>query len=218
MNRTKEVFDGVNFTDQDMSNLHFIQCKFYNCIFTHADLSDCHFVDCSFVEPGAVSGVNFEYVNLQDASFKNCQLAMASFKGANCFGAEFRNCDLKGANFYKASFANQISRQVYFCSVYITGCNLSYANFERQHIEKCDLFENKWTGANLYGASMQGSDLSRGVFSSDCWGQFNLKDCDLSNAELYGLDPRKVDLSGVKICLWQQEQLLEPLGVIVGPD
>ena len=218
MNRKNEVFEGVNFSHQDMSDSHFEQCKFYNCNFNHTDLSDSHFVDCSFIEQGAVSGCGFEYANLQDASFKDCQLSMVNFKGANCFGAEFRNCDLKGANFLKTSFANKISRQVYFCSVYMTGCNLSYANFERQCIEKCDLFENKWTGANLYGASFKGSDLSRGEFSSDAWGQFNLRECDLSHTELYGLDPRKVDLSGVKICMWQQEQLLEPLGLIVGPD
>jgi fluoroquinolone resistance protein len=100
----------------------------------------------------------------------------------------------------------------------MTGCNLSYANFERQCIEKCDLFENKWVGAHLHGTSMRGSDLSRGEFSSDSWEQLDLRECDLSHVELHGLDPRKVNLSGVKICMWQQEQLLESLGVIVGPD
>ncbi|MCV5246921.1 pentapeptide repeat-containing protein, partial [Escherichia coli] len=76
---------------------------------------------------------------------------------------------------------------------------LSYANFERQCIEKCDLFENRWIGANLSGASFKESDLSRGVFSEGCWSQCRLQGCDLSHSELYGLDPRKVDLTGVKI-------------------
>ncbi|RTR25291.1 Qnr family pentapeptide repeat protein [Shewanella atlantica] len=218
MNRKNEVFDGVDFSHQDLSDSHFELCKFYNCNFYHTDLSDSRFIDCSFIEQGSVSGCDFEYANLQDSSFKGCQLSMVNFKGANCFGAEFRNCDLKGVNFLKARFTNQISNQVYFCSVYITGCNLSYANLERQCIEKCDLFENKWTGANFFRASLKGSDLSRGDFSSDAWGQFDVRGCDLSYAELSGLDPRKVDLSNVKICMWQQEQLLEPLGVIVGPD
>ncbi|MDF4672819.1 fluoroquinolone resistance protein, partial [Vibrio parahaemolyticus] len=31
-------------------------------------------------------------------------------------------------------------------------------------------------------------------------------------------DPRKIDLTGVKICSWQQEQLLEQLGGIIVPD
>jgi fluoroquinolone resistance protein len=45
-----------------------------------------------------------------------------------------------------------------------------------------------------------------------------MQGCNLSHSELIGLDPRKVDLSGVKINAWQQEQLLEQLGVIVFPD
>lgn len=89
---------------------------------------------------------------------------MANFIGANCFGIEFRECDLKGASFVQANFSNQVSHSVYFCSAYITGCNLSYANLERLCIEKCDLFENRWIGANLYGASFKESDLSRGCF------------------------------------------------------
>ena len=40
----------------------------------------------------------------------------------------------------------------------------------------------------------------------------------LTHSELNGLEPRKVDLTGVKICSWQQEQLLEQLGLIVIPD
>ncbi len=107
---------------------------------------------------------------------------------------------------------------MYFCSAYITGCNLSYANFEQQLIEKCELFENRWIGANLRGASFKESDLSRGFFLEDCWEQFRVQGCDLSYSELYGLDPRKIDLTGVKICSWQQEQLLEQLGVIIIPD
>lgn len=123
---------------------------------------------------------------------------MSHFKGANCFGIELRDCDLKGANFSQVSFVNQVSNKMYFCSAYITGCNLSYANFEQQLIEKCDLFENRWIGANLRGASFKESDLSRGVFSEDCWEQFRVQGCDLSHSELYGLDPRKIDLTGVK--------------------
>jgi len=119
--------------------------------------------------------------------------------------------------FARARFANQVSHTMYFCSAYITGCNLSYTNFERIIIEKCDLFENRWIGANLQGASFRESDLSRGVFSSDAWSQFRFQGADLCHVELEGLDPRRVDLTGVKICEWQQAQLLEPLGLIVMP-
>ncbi|EEQ5226382.1 pentapeptide repeat-containing protein, partial [Salmonella enterica] len=120
--------------------------------------------------------------------------------------------------FSRARFYNQVSHKMYFCSAYISGCNLAYTNLSGQCLEKCELFENNWSNANLSGASLMGSDLSRGTFSRDCWQQVNLRGCDLTFADLDGLDPRRVNLEGVKICAWQQEQLLEPLGVIVLPD
>ncbi|MBN7827933.1 fluoroquinolone resistance protein, partial [Bowmanella dokdonensis] len=48
--------------------------------------------------------------------------------------------------------------------------------------------------------------------------EFSVIGCNLSHSELDGLDPRRVDLTGVQICAWQQEQLLEQLGLIVMPD
>lgn len=143
---------------------------------------------------------------------------MSSFIGANCLGIEFRECDLKGADFSKVSFENQMSRKVYFCSAYITGCNLSYANFSGVRIEECDLFENRWIGANLQGASLSKSDLSRSQFSEDAWEQFQMKGCDLTHTDLTGLNIKRVKLDGVKICDWQQEQLLDSLGIIVLPS
>lgn len=71
---------------------------------------------------------------------------------------------------------------------------------------------------SLAGASLKESDLSRGVFSEDVWGQFSLQGANLCHAELDGLDPRKVDTSGIKIAAWQQELILEALGIVVYPD
>ncbi|OEE78452.1 Qnr family pentapeptide repeat protein [Vibrio genomosp. F6] len=218
MLETNKTFVKHDFSHQDLRDAQFEGCNFYDCNFSRSDLRDAQFIDCRFIEQGAVEGCRFDYADLRDASFKQCQLAMGYFVGANCFGIELRGCDLKGANFLKASFVNRVSHQVYFCSAYITGCNLSYVNFEQQCIEKCDLFENRWTGANLQGASFKGSDLSRSEFSEECWGQFSMQNCDLTHTELYGLNIKRVDLSGVKICDWQQEQLLEPLGVVVLPS
>ncbi|WP_094751475.1 Qnr family pentapeptide repeat protein [Psychromonas sp. CD1] len=213
-----ETFKNVSFIDQDLEAKRYEYCHFYGCDFSHANLRDTQFIHCKFLESGSDHGCKFEYSDLRDASFKDCQISMANFYGANCFAIEFRNCDLKGANFLKTSFVNHISQNAYFCSAYITGCNLSYANFTHQCMEKCDLFENRWIGANLQGASFKGSNLSRSEFAADSWGLFNLQDCDIRYSDLYSLDLRRVNLSGVKICAWQQEQLLSPLGLIIYPD
>jgi len=215
---SNKTFHEHDFSKQNLQEQTFENCEFYQCDFSHADLSDAKFINCKFIESGDSMGCQFKYADLREASFKSCKLGMANFMGANAFGAEFRECDLQGASFVKTSFVNQISRQSYFCSVYITGCNLAYTDFERQCIEKCDLFENRWTGANLQNASFKGSDLSRGAFSPDSWQQFSMEYCDLTNCELEGLDVRRINLNGVKICDWQQEQLVEQLGIIVLPS
>lgn len=218
MTISQKIHQQHDFSTQDLSGQIFTDCHFYGCSFRRADLSDSQFINCRFIEAGSTEGCDFSYANLRDASFKNCKMALINLSGINGFGLELRDCDLKGADFSRASFVNRISHKSYFCSAYITGCNLSYANFENQCIEKCDLFENRWSGANLLSASFKGSDLSRGVFSEDCWQQFSFQHCDLTHCELYGLDPRRSDLTGVKICSWQQQQLLEQLGIIIMPD
>ncbi|MCG7498272.1 Qnr family pentapeptide repeat protein [Vibrio sp. Of7-15] len=215
MNITNKTFYDEDFSEQDLQAATFSQCHFYRCDFSRANLTEAEFSNCVFLESGDVTGCLFNYTKLKEASFKDCNLGMTSFKGTQCFGAEFRNCNLSGADFSQASFTNYITPHTYFCSAYITGCNLSYSNLEDIRLEKCELFENRWTGANLIGASFTGSDLSRGEFSEESWGQFNIEGCNLSHSDLYGLDIRRINLKGVIICEWQQEQLLSQLGLII---
>ncbi|ODP96353.1 fluoroquinolone resistance protein [Salinivibrio sp. SS3] len=218
MKTHNQTFHQENFSHQDLSELEFKECTFVRCDFTRTNLRDVTFRRCKFIEQSDIEGCHFIAADLRDASFQQCQLAMANFSFANCYGIEMRECDLKGANFSRANFANQVSHRMFFCSAFITGSNLSYANLAQACLEKCELFENRWIETHFLGASLKEADLSGGVFSSDVWGQFSVQGANLCHAEIDGLDPRKVDLSGVKIADWQQSQLLESLGLIVFPD
>lgn len=218
MQASHQVFLDTSFSEDDLQDAIFEDCQFYRCDFGRADLSDASFIKCKFVEQGDDLGCRFNYAILTNASFKQCNLSMASFTGAKCFGIELHECNLQGADFGRASFANHITHKTFFCSAYITACNLAYTNFEGALLEKCELMDNRWRGANLLGASMKGSDLSGGEFSQSQWGTFELSGCNLCRIELEGLDPRNVKLEGVMINQWQQEQLLAPLGLIVTPD
>ncbi|EGA69488.1 hypothetical protein VISI1226_09919 [Vibrio sinaloensis DSM 21326] len=215
MNHNNETFIAHDFSNMDLQQVTFQDCQFYLCRFDRADLRDAKFVRCSFIEPRSLEGCSFQHANLKDVSFLDCNLAMSQFVGADCFGAEFRQCDLKGANFQRANFVNRINHKSYFCSIFITGCNLTYSNFERALMEKCDLFENRWNGANLFGVSFLGADLSRGEFSSEQWQSANFEQADLTHVDLEGVDLRKTSLYGAKICDWQQQQLLESFGLIL---
>lgn len=215
MNHNNVTFYQDDFTHMDLQQVIYQDCNFYHCSFDRADLRDAKFIRCRFIEPKSLEGCRFQHANLKDASFQDCHLAMSEFVGADCFGAEFRQCDLKGANFLRANFVNRINHKSYFCSVFITGCNLAYSNFERALLEKCDLYENRWNGANLFGVSFVGSDLSRGEFSSEQWQNANFEQADITHVDLEGVDLRKTSLFGAKISDWQQQQLLEGFGLIV---
>ena len=218
MKTKNHTYHQHDFSHQDLSYLAFESCTFLECNFHSAQLKETTFKHCKFIETSDMEGCQFNFADLRDASFQDCKLAMANFSNANCFGIEFRNCDLKGANFHRANFANYVTQKVFFCSAYITGCKLSYTNLESANLEKCELFENRWIGAHLVGASMKESDLSRGVFSEDAWTQFSFQGANLCHAELEGLNPKRVDMTGVQIAEWQQDQLLEAMGIVVMPD
>ncbi|MGS0825217.1 Qnr family pentapeptide repeat protein [Shewanella sp. 0m-8] len=218
MHAVDQIFNDEDFSDQDLQDARFERCSFYQCRFNHSDLTDAQFIHCKFIVPGEDKGCDFSYATLTNASFKHCNLSMAIFKGARCYGLEMRESNLQGSDFSRASFANYITSKSYFCSAYITNCNLAYADFGGMLLEECELFDNRWRGANLTGASMKGSDLSGGEFSPEQWGSFELQGANITRVELDGLDLRVVSLEGVMINQWQQEQLLAPLGLIVTPD
>ena len=112
-------------------------------------------------------------------------------------------------------FMNMITTRTWFCSAYITNTNLSYANFSKVVLEKCELWENRWMGTQVLGATFSGSDLSGGEFSTFDWRAANFTHCDLTNSELGDLDIRGVDLQGVKLDSYQASLLMERLGIAV---
>ncbi len=159
-----------NFSHKDLSDLTFTACTFIRSDFRRANLRDTTFVNCKFIEQGDIEGCHFDVADLRDASFQQCQLAMANFSNANCYGIEFRACDLKGANFSRTNFAHQVSNRMYFCSAFISGCNLSYANMERVCLEKCELFENRWIGTKPSGCITERVRLKSRCFFRRCLG------------------------------------------------
>ena len=191
------------------------ECRFLQCRFDGADLSDTAFLNCSFYDDENQKGCSFQNAQMKDASFKHCDLTMADFKYIQALGLEMCECKATGADFAGANFMNMITTRSWFCSAFLTKNNFSYTNFSKVVLEKCELWENRWTGANLRGANLSGSDLSGGEFTEFSWNDVNVTHCDLTNSDLGELNLRTVDLDGAKIDDWQQSHLLEKLGVIV---
>ncbi|HEJ9146083.1 TPA: Qnr family pentapeptide repeat protein [Serratia marcescens] len=205
-----EKIDRNRFTGEKIENGSFMLCDF-----SGADLTGTEFIGCQFYDRDSRQGGNFSRAILKDASFRSCDLSMADFRHASALGVEIRECRAQGADFRGASFMNMITSRTWFCSAYITKSNLSYANFAKVVLEKCELWENRWHCAQVLGASFSGSDLSGGEFSGFDWRAADVTQCDLSNAELGELDLRTTDLQGVKMDSHQASQLLERLGIAI---
>lgn len=190
-------------------------CQFINCDFSATDLTDTRFLHCQFYDRDSETGCNFSRATLKDASFKHCDLTMSNFGYAEALGIEIAECRAQGADFRGASFMNMITAKTWFCSAYITKSNLSYANFSKVVLEKCELWENRWVGTNVLGASFSGSDLSGGEFSAFDWRSANFTHCDLTQSVISELDIRTTDLEGVKLNSAQLAILVERLGIML---
>ena len=208
LNSEKIVRD--QFTGEKIENGSFL-----NCDFSGTDLTGTTFIGCQFYDKATQRGANFKRAILRDACFINCDLTMADFRNASALGIEIKDCRLQGADFRETSFMNMITTRSWFCSAIISGSNLSYANFTRVILEKCELQNNRWLGVVAPGATFSGSDLSGGEFASFDWSVVNVTQCDLCEAELGDLDVRRQDLEGVKLDRYQASQLLERLGISV---
>ncbi|WP_182058854.1 Qnr family pentapeptide repeat protein [Pantoea sp. ME81] len=198
------------FTGEKIENSTFLNCDFSAC-----DLSGTEFTGCTFYDRENQKGCNFSRATLKDAIFNSCDLSMADFRNVSALGIEIRSCMAQGADFRGASFMNMITTRTWFCSAYITKTNLSYANLSKVVLEKCELWDNRWIGTHILGATFSGSDLSCGEFSSFDWPSANFTYCVLTNSEPGEIDVREVDMQGVKLDNYQASLILQHLGISV---
>ncbi|MBN8791785.1 MAG: Qnr family pentapeptide repeat protein [Stenotrophomonas nitritireducens] len=209
---SNERIDKDRFTGARVASTHFL-----NCDFSGADLTGAEFVNCVFYDAGTQAGCRFNGAQLKEASFRQCDLSLCRFAFAKALGLEIVGCRAQGADFSNASFMNQITARTWFCSAFIKQSNLSYADFSGVALEKCELSENRWVGANVAGANFSGSDMSGGDFSSLDWRSADFTHCDLTGSELGDLDLRAVDLEGASLDTLQVAQLMLRMGITVEP-
>lgn len=209
------VYRNEKFTTQHFTGRTVEKTRFINCDFSGCDLTDSRFVHCQFYDRETEQGCNFSGAILREASFRHCDLTMNNFRSVDALGIEISECRAQGVDFRGASFMNMITTKSWFCSAFITKTNLSYANFSKVVLEKCELWENRWVGTHVLGASFSGSDLSGGEFNSFDWRSADFTHCDLTRSVTSELDLRTTDLEGVKLDSAQVCFLVERLGIQV---
>ena len=203
-------FERVSFRQAVLTDAHFIDCRFVECSFRSGDLSDGHFERCRFYDADAQSSCDFSYAVLRNCKFESCDLTTALCTRTRAFGIELRRCQASGIDFSTADFTLSAGA---FATATFLDCNLAYADFSQ---------------TTLTGAVFTGSRLSHSVWHNASLNDANLSGCELDNIEARGLDlrgadlrdarfnrldPREIDLTGVKMFAEQGLEVLRTLGI-----
>ncbi len=145
------MFTNCNFSDSDLSGIHFFKCTFNTCNISNAgmkntSLSNIVFKDCKLL------GVHFENCNkfLFIVDFENCNLNFSSFFQVNLKKRLFKNCNLQDVDFTETDLS----------SVYFNNCDLANANFDNTILEKANL-----TSAINYTIDPEKNRIKKAKFS-----------------------------------------------------
>jgi len=209
---------GKSFAGEDLSGVRFVNCDLRGTSFRGADLTEASFDGCVAFDPDGDQCADFSYANLREASFRNCDLTAGEFANIRGYDLRLENCQLGGVSFAGADFRLPIGNHSELTAFTMTGCNFAYGDLSSTFLKGCVLTDNRMIEAVLHETTLDEAVLSGSDLSNVSGRGLSLRGADLRGAVFNSLDPRRVDLDGVRISLEQTLCLLEPLGVIVEPD
>jgi len=109
----------------------FEHCRFSHCNLSEQDLSNVQFVDCEFSSCN-VSMSKLYNATLSNVQFTDCKLLGLHFEDGNRFGLSFSfdHCQLDYASFYKLKIPRTVFRKSQCKEVDFTECDLNHAVFD----------------------------------------------------------------------------------------
>lgn len=212
---TERLFEGTDLTAAELDAAVFERCDFVDVSFRRADLTDARFERCSFFRPEPAASCDFSFARLRDASFESCDLTTAAFVNVHAYGLRLTGCVAGGIDFSGADFSLGPGRVEELAHATLADCSMPWADFSgvtlaRCTLTGCRLTEAIFNQANLAEAELAGSDIT-GIETQG----LSLAGADLRGATFNNLDPRTMDLAGVRVTAEQALMLLAPLGIEV---
>ncbi len=199
-------FQDVDFTDAMLTESGFVKCQFERTKLTYTRFQKCTFVDCKL-------GVAV----LDESAFADCSLTGADFEGAQVAFMQMKSCFVNGSLWTGSKLSN--------CSLRF--CTLHQARLAEIVWSDCDLRGVDLRGAIFhFGSTRCGlvgspypSHGTRTGFYTDVLEELYFKEkeqirraallsCDLTGANLDGVDFYLVDLSGCKMDDYQRRQAI----------
>jgi uncharacterized protein YjbI with pentapeptide repeats len=147
------LLERLDLSDRDASNVQLVKCRL-----VQLDLSDSAAVGAGFRDVIAVggswaniraeraafrrvqlrnlrlTGANLAEADIQDATFEDCRIDLASFRFANLKRVGFERCQMDEIDFYEANLSS-----VAFTDCVLVGATLAGATFTRSEMRGCDL-------------------------------------------------------------------------------
>jgi len=209
---------GRSFAGEDLSGFEFLSCRIVAVSFRGADLSGASFENCVGFDPEIETCTDFSYANLREVRFAHCDLTAAEFANISGYELTFEHCQLGGVSLAGADFRLPIGDVSDLTAFTMHHCNFAYGDLSNVYLRGCALTDNRMIEMQLHNACLEDVILNGSDLSNVTGTALSMKGADLRGAIFNNLDPRNIDLEGVRITLEQSLQLLEPLGVIVTLD
>jgi uncharacterized protein YjbI with pentapeptide repeats len=156
----KEIFTGVDYSGQTLSDREFESCEFINCNFSKSNLSNSDFLNCKFM---------------------NCNFSMANFNNTGLKDVKFTDCKLMGIDFTRCNN--------FLLSFSFDKCYLNFSTFHRKKIKNtifkdCSIKEVDFSETDLTASGFLNCDLARSIFNRTV-----LEKVDFRTAYNYSIDP-----------------------------
>lgn len=201
----------ANFQNADLTEANLTESGFRNCHFEQAKLSQAQARKCIFVD------CRFGNAILDESVFTDCEMNGSDFEDAQIAFMRLANCQLSGSLWTGSKLSN--------CAMNF--CTLSQAKLAEIHWSDCDLrgvdlrgviFRFGSTRCGLVGSPYPSHGTRTGFYTDVLEEQYfkekeqirraALLDCDLTGANIDGVDFYLVDLSGCKMDVDQRRQAI----------
>lgn len=210
---------GADFANADLSAATFEECTLTSANFRHADLSEALFSDCrAFPEEDGGEPVDFSYATLREARFERCDLTTALFCNASAYDLSLEQCQLQGADFSSCDFSLPIRGAATLASFRMTNCNFAFGDLSNTYLHECVLTGNRMIDVLAHNCTLTAADLSGSDLNGLAGQGLDLAGADLRRASFNTLDPRQINLAGVRMGLTQGLALLDRLEIVIDPE
>ena len=210
---------GRDFTGVDLTGAVFDNCTLTGASFRRAPPPDASFPGCRALPQGDdESPLDFSFANLRGARFERCDLTTGLFCGARAYDLSLEVCQLQGADFSGADFTLPIRGAEAMASFSMTGCNFSFGDLSNTCLNECVMTGNRMIDVLAHNCSLSGADLSGSELSGLSGSGLDIARADLRGASFNTLDPREVNMAGVRMGLSQGLAILDRLEIVIDPE